>query len=396
MVLWLMVYAKHTGSKKPVVFWMQCWQKAVSRIMLFMMLLLMAFARLVSWKKAQEVFAKMSERGYSPNVYTYSSLIDRLFKDKRLDLALKVLSKMLESSCAPNVIIYTEMIDGLCKVGKTGEAYKLMLMMEEKGCKPNVVTYTAMIDGFGKAGKVDKSLELLQEMSSKGCAPNYITYRVLINHCCAVGLLDEAYQLLEEMKQTYWPRHLANYHKVIEGFSKEFMMSLELVDEMGKNDSAPLVPVYKVLINSFQKAGRLEMALVLHKEFSALPLVSPAHKNIYYSLIESLSISHKVDKAFELYNDMIGKEGNFLNSSVFVNLIKGLIRVNRWEDALLLSESLCYMDIRWLSNEYIQKGKSDRAFRSPTINPNTEKAAESATAGSRPKISLPNSTHDRI
>ncbi|KAG8375943.1 hypothetical protein BUALT_Bualt09G0011500 [Buddleja alternifolia] len=300
------------------------------------------FCKVGKLDEAQEVFAKMSERGYSPNVYTYSSLIDRLFKDKRLDLALKVLAKMLEYSCPPNVIIYTEMIDGLSKVGKTGEAYKLMLMMEEKGCKPNVVTYTAMIDGFGKAGKVDKSLELFHEMVDKGCAPNYITYRVLINHCCDGGRLDEAYQLLEEMKQTYWPTHLANYHKVMEGFSKEFILSLELVDEMGNNNSVPLIPIYKVLIDSFQRAGRLEMALKLHKEFSSLPLSSSADKRVYTSLIGSLSASNRVDKAFELYSDIIRK-GEVPEFGVFVDLTKGLLKVNRWEDALLLSESLCYM-----------------------------------------------------
>ncbi|KAI3459749.1 hypothetical protein Pfo_016412 [Paulownia fortunei] len=295
--------------------------------------------------EAQEVFAKMSERGYIPNVYTYSSLIDRLFKDKRLDLALKVLAKMLEYSCPPNVIIYTVMVDGLCKVGKTDEAYKLMLMMEEKGCNPNVVTYTAMLDGFAKAGKVDKSLELFQEMISKGCAPNYITYRVLINHCCAAGCLDEAYQLLEEMKQTYWPSHLANYHKVVEGFSKEFILSLQLVDEMHNSDSVPLIPVYKVLIDSFQRAGRLETALQLHKEFSSLSLSSSTDKKVYSSLIWSLSASHRVDMAFELYADIIGK-GEIPEFGVFVDLIKGLLKVNKWEDALILSESLCHMVCR--------------------------------------------------
>ncbi|KAK6122852.1 hypothetical protein DH2020_043378 [Rehmannia glutinosa] len=294
--------------------------------------------------EAQEIFAKMSECGYIPNVYTYSSLIDRLFKDKRLDLALKVLAKMLEYSCPPNVVIYTEMVDGLCKVGKTSEAYKLMLMMEEKGCNPNVVTYTAMIDGFGKAGKVDKSLETFQEMINKGCAPNYITYRVLINHCCVAGRLDEAYQLLEEMKQTYWPSHLANYQKVVEGFSKEFLLSLQLVDEMGKNDSVPLIPIYIVLIDSFQRAGRLEMALQLHKEFSSLSISSSTDMKVYSSLIGSLSASHRVDEAFELYADIVGK-GEIPEFGVFVELIKGLLKVNRWEDALILSESLCYMDL---------------------------------------------------
>lgn len=300
------------------------------------------FCKVGKLDEAQEVFAKMSEHGYAPNVYTYSSLIDRLFKDQHLDLALKVLAKMLESSCMPNVVTYTEMVDGLCKVGKTTEAYKLMLMMEEKGCKPNVVTYTAMIDGFGKCGEVDKSLELFQEMIKKGCAPNYITYRVLINHLCGVGRLDEAYQLLEEMKQTHWPTHLSNYQKVVEGFSRDFITSLQLVDEMGNNDSAPLIPVYKVLIGSFQKAGRLDTALQLHREFSSLSPSSSTHKNSCSSLIESLSASGRIDEAFKLYADTIGK-GDIPDFSVIVNLIKGLLKVNRWDDALLLSESLCHM-----------------------------------------------------
>ncbi|KAL4309039.1 hypothetical protein GQ457_01G034480 [Hibiscus cannabinus] len=297
--------------------------------------------------EAQEVFSKMSEHGFSPNIFTYSSLIDRLFKDKRLDLALKVLSKMLENSCAPNVVIYTEMIDGLCKAGKTDEAYKLMLMMEEKGCDPNVVTYTAMIDGFGKAGKIDKSLELFKQMGSKGVAPNFITYSVLINHCCIVGLLDKAYELLEEMKQTYWPRHMPSYCKVIEGFNKEFIMSLGLLDEVGKSESLPVVPVYRVLINNFIKAGRLEVALQLHHEIASFSRVSAAYCSTYNALIESLSLARKVNEAFELYVEMT-RLGGVPELSTFIHLVKGLIAVNKWEEALQLSDSFCQMDIQWL------------------------------------------------
>lgn len=298
------------------------------------------FSKLGKLDEAQVVFSKMLERGYNPNVYTYGSLIDRMFKDKRLDLALKVVSKMLENSCAPNVVIYTQMIDGLSKVGKTDEAYKLMLMMEEKGCYPNVVTYTAMIDGFGKVGRVDKCLELFRQMSSKGCAPNFVTYKVLINHCCASGLLDEAHKLLEEMKQTYWPRHVAGYHKVIEGFSREFILSLGLIDEMSKTDSVPIFPIYRVLIDSYIKAGRLEVALELHEEVASFSSISAAARNTYVSLIESLSLACKIDKAFELYADMI-KKGGIPELSTFVHLIKGLIRVNKWGEALQLSDSIC-------------------------------------------------------
>ncbi|KAI3697040.1 hypothetical protein L6452_29753 [Arctium lappa] len=290
--------------------------------------------------EAQGVYSRMCERGYSPNVFTYGSMIDKMFKDNRLDLASQVLSNMLEKSCPPNVVIYTEMVDGLCKVGKTDEAYRLMEMMEVKGCKPNVVTYTTMINGFGKMGKVEKSLEIFRQMGSKGCAPNYVTYTVLIHHCCVSGLLNEARELLEEMKQTYWPKHMASYHKVIEGFNREFLINLGLLDDISEYDFVPIIPAYKLLFDSYRKAGELEVALDLLKEISSL--CSSMDKSLYFSLNESLSVSHRVEKAFELYADMISK-GGVPELSVIVNLVKGLVKVNRWEEAIQLSQSLCYM-----------------------------------------------------
>ncbi|KAL2349446.1 hypothetical protein Fmac_003446 [Flemingia macrophylla] len=300
------------------------------------------FCKTGKLEDAQEVFVKMTGRGYSPNLYTYSSLINSLFKEKRLDLVLKVLSKMLENSCTPNVVIYTEMIDGLCKVGKTDDAYKLMLKMEEVGCFPNVITYTAMIDGFGKLGKIEQCIELYRDMCSKGCAPNFITYRVLINHCCSTGFLDEANNLLDEMKQTYWPRHISSHRKIIEGFTREFITSIGLLDELSENESVPVDSLYRILIDNFIKAGRLEIALNLLEEISLSASLAVANQYLYTSLIESLSNASKVDKAFELYASMINK--NVVPElSTFVHLIKGLTRVGKWQEALQLSDSICQM-----------------------------------------------------
>ncbi|KAF4392571.1 hypothetical protein G4B88_015214 [Cannabis sativa] len=317
------------------------------------------FCKVGKLDEAQNVFSKMSEHGYSPTIYTYGSLIDRLFKDKRLDLVLKVLSKMLENSCTPNVVIYTEMIDGLCKVGKLDEAYKLMLMMEEKKCHPNVVTYTAMIDGFGKAGKIDKCLELLQEMSLKGCAPNFITYKVLINHCCVVGRLHEAHELLDEMKQTYWPKHMASYQKVIEGYSREFLVSLGLLNEMGHSDSAPIFSVYSILIDNFLKAGNLEVALELFEEISPSTPLTPLSNNMYSSLIESLSNASKVGMAFELFADML-RRGGVPHLGTLVHLIKGLTKHNMWDEALQLSDSIQKMNGLLTAYTWIYIGNKKR------------------------------------
>ncbi|KAK1315279.1 Pentatricopeptide repeat-containing protein [Acorus calamus] len=309
------------------------------------------FCKVGQLDEARDVFIKMSENGCSPSVYTYSSLIDRLFKDQRLDLALKVVAKMLENSCPPNVVTYTEMIDGLCKMGKIKEAYKLLLLMEEKGCNPSVVTYTAMIDGFGKVGKIKTCFELFGQMIAKGVAPNFVTYRILINHCCAAGLLDDAHRLLEEMKQTYWPTEITGYRNVIQGFSRDFMKSLGFVEDISEYSLVTSVPIglaYSILIDSFCKAGRLEVALELHKEVmtSYSAASASATENMLSSLVEGLCLAGEIEKAFELYSDAV-KRGHIPELTVFVYLIKGLLKVKKWEEALQLSHSVCHMDVHW-------------------------------------------------
>uniref|UniRef100_A0A804MEB7 Pentatricopeptide repeat-containing protein n=1 Tax=Zea mays TaxID=4577 RepID=A0A804MEB7_MAIZE len=314
------------------------------------------FCKVGKLDNAQEVFFRMSKCGYLPTVHTYTSLIDAMFKDRRLDLAIKVLSQMLESSCTPNVVTYTAMIDGLCRIGECQKALKLLSMMEKRGCNPNVVTYTSLIDGLGKSGKVDMSLQLFTQMITQGCAPNYVTYRVLINHCCAAGLLDEAHSLLSEMKQTYWPKYVQGYCSVVQGFSKKFIASLGLLEELESHGMVSIAPVYGLLIDSFSKAGRLEKALELHKEMmevsSSLNITS---KDTYTSLIQALCLASQLEKAFELYSE-ITRKGVVPELSAFICLIKGLIKVNKWNEALQLCYSMCDEGVNWQSNNSFDGG----------------------------------------
>uniref|UniRef100_A0A0E0PAU7 Pentacotripeptide-repeat region of PRORP domain-containing protein n=1 Tax=Oryza rufipogon TaxID=4529 RepID=A0A0E0PAU7_ORYRU len=298
---------------------------------------------------AQEVFLQMTKCGYLPSVHTYTSLIDRMFKDGRLDLAMKVLSQMLKDSCTPNVVTYTAMIDGLCRIGESEKALKLLSLMEERGCSPNVVTYTALIDGLGKAGKIDLSLDLFTQMSRKGCSPNYVTYRVLINHLCAAGLLDKARLLLGEMKQTYWPKYLQGYRCAIQGFSKSFIASLGILEEMESYGTVPIAPVYGMLIDCFSKAGRLEIAMELHKEMMEVPSSVKTDNDMYASLIQALCLASQVEEAFRLYSEMT-RRGFVPELSVFVCLIKGLVEVKKWDEALQLCYGICHEFFRGIDS----------------------------------------------
>ncbi|XP_024033066.1 pentatricopeptide repeat-containing protein At1g06710, mitochondrial isoform X2 [Morus notabilis] len=114
--------------------------------------------------------------------------------------------------------------------------------------------------------------------------------------------------------------HMASYHKVIEGYSREFLASLGILNE----------------------AGKLEVALELYEEISSFTHLTPLSRNMYNSIIESLSNTSKVGKGFELFADML-RRGGIPELSTFVQLIKGLTRVNKWDEVLQLSDSICQM-----------------------------------------------------
>lgn len=143
------------------------------------------------------------------------------------------------------------------------------------------------------------------------------------------------------MKQTYWPKYFQGHCSVVQGFSKKFIASLGLLEELDSHGMVPIAPVYGLLIDSFSKAGRLEKALRLHKELmevsSSLNITS---KDTYTSLIQALCLASQLEKAFELYSE-ITRKGVVPELSAFICLIKGLIKVNKWNEALQLCYSMC-------------------------------------------------------
>ncbi|WZZ20290.1 hypothetical protein YC2023_121677 [Brassica napus] len=330
---------------------------------------------------ANELFEVMISEGCVPNIVTYSALIDGHCKAGQTEKACRIFERMCGSKDVPdvdiyfteqhdgerpNVVTYGALVDGFCKSHRVEEARKLLDAMSMEGCEPNEIVYDALIDGLCKVGKLEEAqevkteiietcLELLERMGSKGVAPNYVTYRVLIGHCCENGVLDVAYKLLEEMKQTHWPTHAAGYRKVIEGFSKEFVESLGLLDEIAKDDTAPFVSVYRLLIDNLIKAERLEMALTLLEEVATLSPTLANYGSTYSMLIESLCLADKVDKAFRLFSDMT-KKGVSPDMESFCSLVKGLFRDRKINEALLLLDFVSQMETQWIEEKNVSDG----------------------------------------
>ncbi|XP_026393168.1 pentatricopeptide repeat-containing protein At5g16640, mitochondrial-like isoform X2 [Papaver somniferum] len=103
----------------------------------------------------------------------------------RVGLAIALKNKMGKWNCSPNVVSYSAIIDALCKGGLVEEALVLFSeMLRDSSVVPNVVVYNSLINGLCNSGRLCETKKLLDEMAKRRIYADQITYNSIIHgHC---------------------------------------------------------------------------------------------------------------------------------------------------------------------------------------------------------------------
>lgn len=137
---------------------------------------------------ALQVFQEMRETpGCTPDVITYSTVIDALGRGGRFGQVRDVLDEMSREGVAPNLVTYTSVISALTRAGDLEGALKVLEDMEGHGIKPNVYTFSSLIHGAGRRGQFHKAFEMLQLMRERGIMASRVTYSMLLQLAVKAG-----------------------------------------------------------------------------------------------------------------------------------------------------------------------------------------------------------------
>lgn len=230
---------------------------------------------------------------------TYGSIINRLCKLNRVEIAIKYLEEMKNAGIRPNLIIYNTLLDALAKhdLSKAAELLKTMIA---ENYTPDIITITTLLkeipknnnvdslslkellDQFSKlcngisdetfinvllrafiqTGQVYHAKELFERVVSQGMKPNVKTITTLISGLAQISNSAEITKLIQFSEQMKIELDSGAYKAIIRGYCNagEMDNALRYLDKARSLKEKPSVRCYNYVIDALVQRGKFEKA----------------------------------------------------------------------------------------------------------------------------------------
>ncbi|KAM7528058.1 hypothetical protein LguiB_031468 [Lonicera macranthoides] len=218
-------------------------------------------------KEAQALFEKLQDK-FSPNLQTYTVLLNGWCRVKNLMEAGRVWNEMIDKGFKPDIVAHNTMFEGLLKGKRRSEAMKLFEVMKAKGPYPNVRSYTILIRNLCKQKMVKEAVEYFEEMLNSGFEPDAAVYTCLITGYGNIKNMDKVYGLLKEMKEKGCPPDGQMYNALIKLMTNREMPddAVRMYKKMVQSGIEPTIHTYNMMMKSYFQTNNYEMGCAVWEE----------------------------------------------------------------------------------------------------------------------------------
>ncbi|KAK7846999.1 pentatricopeptide repeat-containing protein [Quercus suber] len=156
-----------------------------------------------SMERALELLGEIERGGgnCSPNVVTYTSVIQSFCEKGQTKEALEILDRMEAFGCAPNRVTVSSLINGFCMEGHVEKAYKAIDKVVAGGNVSYGDCYSSLILSFVKFQKLEEAEKLIRKMLATGVKPDSLASSILIRELCLEGRVLDGFYLFDEVEK---------------------------------------------------------------------------------------------------------------------------------------------------------------------------------------------------
>ncbi|XP_024530858.1 pentatricopeptide repeat-containing protein At3g12770-like [Selaginella moellendorffii] len=234
---------------------------------------------------ALELFSHMQDRGFVPNVRTFTAALaactalaireegtkieGKLVKVSALEKGNAVHSQLKNAGETWDIYLESALVDMYVKCGSIIEARWIFDRMP----RHDVVSWTALIMGHAQSGEGDLALELFSRMQEEGCVPNALTYVGALEACISIATREDLSRDQLDKKVCLEKAAGLHFQLVKQGHEAHSLVASTLVDMYSKCGSMAEARevfertrprdllLWNAMIRGYSQSGEAEVAL---------------------------------------------------------------------------------------------------------------------------------------
>ncbi|KAJ0099177.1 hypothetical protein Patl1_20738 [Pistacia atlantica] len=138
-----------------------------------------AHSQCLVWEEALAIFSQMTEEGFRPNQFTFSSVQVSCSGLCFLEYGQQIHGLLCKAGLDTDKCIESALVDMYANCGSVREAEKVF----ERISNPDTVSWTAMISSYAQHGLSEDAFRLFRKMEQLGMKPNSVTLLCVLFAC---------------------------------------------------------------------------------------------------------------------------------------------------------------------------------------------------------------------
>ncbi|TFY63357.1 hypothetical protein EVG20_g6353 [Dentipellis fragilis] len=267
--------------------------------------------------RAMAYFEESQMRGVKANIYVYNTIISKLAKARKADLAIDFFRRMKTDGIMPTSVTYGALIAACCRVGDAQSAETLFEeMASQPNFKPRVPPYNTMMQFYVQTKpNRPRFLHYFQAMKKANIRPTAHTYKLLI----------DAYGTIEPVQ----------FKNVEETFAQ--LVGDKSVTVQGSHWAA-MINAYGCVAKNLEKAASIFDSIATHA--TTLSNSRPLPDAITYEAMINVLVTLRRTDLIPHYIERLQKSGIHMTAYIANLLIRGHAASGDIEKARAVFENL--------------------------------------------------------
>jgi len=253
-----------------------------------------AYGYVQDMRGAWDAWHEMKRQHITPISVTLGCMVEALVTNWDVEGGYELIQEMRhDEKTAPlvNAVIYGSIVKGFSHSKCYSRVWEVYDEMVSQKLQFSMVTFNTLIDTCARSGELDRIPKLLKDIEAQGLKMGIVTYSTILKGYCQKNMLDNAFELFEDLEK-----------------SAEFQP-----DEI----------MYNTLLDGCARQGYYSRGMTLFEKMKKTG-VRPSNYTLSV-LVKLANRGKKLDKAFELCDEITSKYSFRLNIHVFANLIQACI-----------------------------------------------------------------------